>query len=101
MKFITRPFEQRVTNGCIRTTPECMNAIQNAIDNFGDFSRIIVNSTDNPYQEPAPTQPGNQTPRTPVNITPLPPIVPQPLPPTPRPLPPIPRPLPPPPPNRV
>jgi RHS repeat-associated protein len=82
-----RPFENRLSEGCVRTTPECINAIQNAIDNFGDLSRIILNSIDNPYLDPTPEQP-EQTPRPPVDITPLPTIVPQPLPIPPRPLPP-------------
>ena len=76
------PFERRVTNGCIRTTPECMDAIQNAIDNFGPLNLIILESDPNDQllpPRPRPNEP-NEERRPIIIIPPLPPINPNPRP---------------------
>jgi len=87
------PFERRVTNGCIRTTPECMDAIQNAIDNFGPLNRVILEEIQPPIipnREPDQIPIPNFDPRVgPPQPRPvIPPIDPLPLPrPNPQPLP--------------
>ena len=35
-------FEDRKTEGCVRTTPDGMKAIDNAIDEYGDLQNIII-----------------------------------------------------------
>jgi len=37
-----KPLEERVTEGCIRTTPEAMTGIDNAIKNFGPLQSILI-----------------------------------------------------------
>ncbi len=37
-----KPLNTRVTNGCIRTTPEAMIAIDDAIAKYGRFKKLIV-----------------------------------------------------------
>ena len=37
-----KDFQKRVTMGCVRTTPEAMNAIQKAIDQYGPLQKIII-----------------------------------------------------------
>jgi hypothetical protein len=37
-----KPLEERVTEGCVRTTPEAMTGIENAIKNYGPLQSIII-----------------------------------------------------------
>lgn len=47
-----KPFQDRKTLGCIRTTPEAMDAIDNAISKFGSLKRIIIqNNRTSPNSE--------------------------------------------------
>jgi RHS repeat-associated protein len=59
-----KPFQDRKTEGCIRTTPEAMEAIANAISKYGSLKRIIIqnnrtspNSKDVNKISPLPPQP--------------------------------------------
>jgi len=37
-----KEFENRFTMGCVRTTPEAMTAIDNAIENYGSLQSIVI-----------------------------------------------------------
>ena len=37
-----KPFNSRKTMGCIRTTPEAMEAINNAIQEYGSLQSIVI-----------------------------------------------------------
>ena len=91
-----KPFLNRRTAGCVRTTAACMTAIDNAILQFGSLTTITIKNnkavtpreavTPVPSLTPQPIVPVTPVPFDPGSIIPVDPIVPRPSP-APKPLP--------------